>query len=297
MRSPTTFREVLTPAQWHERTIAHQARVDEVSSGHLARSACHEKDPTEDFLWTYYSLRPGQLRQWHPGHGVALLGDAGSYLSRRWYHRVDTPEGPGVTLDSQAFLAARGSTVSFIRDLLAATAERETNCGCFCMHEWAMVYHLRESDTRHPLPLRLGQPTTDAVVEAHAPLRCTHYDAFRFFTTDAQQLNARSLTREQQREAEQPACLHATMDLYKWAYKLLPAVSSELVLECFILARKARDLDMAASPYDTRSIGLEPIPVETARGKATFIACQRGIAAVSAQMRARLIAACDRLNG
>ena len=34
----------------------------------------------------------------------------------------------------------------------------------------------------------------------------------------------RVVGREDQVALEQPGCLHATMDLYKWAYKLGPAV-------------------------------------------------------------------------
>ena len=77
------------------------------------------------------------------------------------------------------------------------------------------------SGTRHAVPLRLGQAGTDAVVEAH-PIRCTHFDAFRFFTPPAVGRNRLQPTRETQPELEQPGCLHATMDLYKWAYKLEP---------------------------------------------------------------------------
>ena len=41
-----------------------------------------------DFLFTYYSLRPRQLRIWHPGFGVALAGAAAErYLGRSGYGR------------------------------------------------------------------------------------------------------------------------------------------------------------------------------------------------------------------
>ena len=55
---------------------------------------------------------------------------------------------------------------------------------------------------------------------------------------------------------EQPACLHANMDVYKWAYKLLPLVDSTLVMDCFDLAWDARELDMRAAPYDIRDWGV-----------------------------------------
>lgn len=46
------------------------------------------------------------------------------------------------------------------------------------------------------------------------------------------------------------------MDLYKWAYKLSPLVPSELVADCFALAREIRTLDMRASPYDLADPGV-----------------------------------------
>ena len=62
------------------------------------------------------------------------------------------------------------------------------------------------------------------------------------------------------------------MDLYKWATKLTPAVSSELVMNCFDLARDLRRLDMRASPYDVTVLGDEPILIETPVGKADYLA-------------------------
>ena len=59
---------------------------------------------------------------------------------------------------------------------------------------------------------------------------------------------------------EQPGCLHATMDLYKWAYKLSPATPSELLADCFALAADVRELDMRASPYDLADLGLPARP-------------------------------------
>ena len=41
---------------------------------HLERRRRGEKHPVHDFLFTYYSQRPAQLRRWHPGLGVELEG-------------------------------------------------------------------------------------------------------------------------------------------------------------------------------------------------------------------------------
>jgi hypothetical protein len=197
-----------------------------------------------------------------------------------------------VRLDVPAYLAGRGDTVRFVRRLLAATAGRPAFSGCFGLHEWAMVY--RDRQTRHAVPLRLGPAGTDDVVEAHQ-IRCTHFDAFRFFTPPAVARNRLQPTRETQPELEQPGCLHAGMDLYKWAYKLSPATPGELVADCFELAVEIRELDMRASPYDLRAEGYEPVAIETSEGKATYVAGQRVFAARGAALRAQLIEVCDRL--
>jgi hypothetical protein len=81
------------------------------------------------------------------------------------------------------------------------------------------------------------------------------------------------------------------MDLYKWAYKLSPAVPSDLVMDCFDLAREIRELDMRASPYDLTELGYTPVPIETPQGKAEYAAAQRGFAARGQALRDRLLAA------
>ena len=58
------------------------------------------------------------------------------------------------------------------------------------------------------------------------------------------------------------------MDLYKHAFRLSPLVASELVADCFELARDIRVLDMRASPYDLADLGYEPVPDRDARGQA-----------------------------
>jgi hypothetical protein len=255
---------VLAAGEWTAMAAAHASRVDRWTAPHRERRRRGEKHPVLDFLFTYYSETPARLRRWHPGPGVGLAGPA-PHADWRWY-RMD---GGTVSLDVPAYLADRGHTVRFVRRLLAATASRPASLGCFGLHEWAMVY--RDRETRHPVPLRLGPDGTDAVVEAH-PIRCTHYDAFRFFTAEAVGRNRLQPTRETQVAFEQPGCLHAGMDLYKWAYKLSPATPAGLVADCFELAAEIRELDMRASPYDLREHGYEPVAIETSEGKAAYAA-------------------------
>lgn len=275
-------------SEWEAAEAAHHARVDVATAAHLRRREDGRRHPVEDFLFTYYSQRPAQLRRWHPGPGVVLEGATGLPRAGWRFYRAD---GGGVQLDLTGFAESRGETVQFVADLLGATRARQGQFGCFGLHEWAMVYRLGEDEVRHAgWPLRLGAAGTDAVVEAHQ-LRCSHYDAFRFYTPPARPLNLLQPTRERQVAMEQPGCLHAGMDLYKWAYKLSPAVPSGLVMDCFELARDIRELDMRASPYDLTELGYTPVPIETPQGKAEYAAAQRGFAARGQALRDRLLAA------
>jgi hypothetical protein len=161
------------------------------------------------------------------------------------------------------------------------------------MHEWALVY--RAGEVRHPgVPLRLGPAGTDAVVES-MPLRCSHFDAFRFFTAPAAARNEGRPARATQGDWEQPGCLHANMDVYKWCYKLSPLVDSDLLLSCLELAAEARALDMQASPYDLREFGFEPVAVEEPAGRAEYVRRQGLVADRAALLRATLLARCEQL--
>nr|WP_245625748.1 3-methyladenine DNA glycosylase [Corynebacterium lowii] len=253
----------------------HEERADDLTRAHLERRKAGEKHPVFDFLFDYYQVRPGQLRKWHPGLGTYLLGDP---PHAQWKDYC----GGGV--DTQAFSARRGEGIAKIGELLSRTATNPAHFDCFGLHEWAMVYH---GTPRHDLPLRLGDKTNE-VVEAHQ-LRCTHYDAFRFFTPPARPLNLTVLSRSQQPEHDQRGCVHATMDLYKWAHKLGPLVPGDLLLDTFELARRARILDMEASPYDVRGLGFGVVPIETTEGKAEYVRRQRELSHSAAPLRAALL--------
>lgn len=282
-----TVPTVLTRAEWHSLEAAHEARADAMTAGRRERAERGEKHPVEDFLHTYYPTRISALRRWNPGAGVLLEG-AEERSDWRWYRAASDT---AVSVDARAFLAARAASVDFIQLLLSRTAERTARFGCFGLHEWAMVY--RQGEHRHQAPLRLGQAGTDAVVEA-ANISCTHFDAYRFFTPDAAPLNALSPSRENQPELEQPGCLHAGMDLFKWATKLGPLVPGDLLLDSFELARDIRWLDMQASPYDVSAWGAEAVAIETPEGKAEYVRAQRGFTERGNALRGRLLAAVTR---
>ena len=277
---------VLPRAEWTARAAAHADRVDAATAGHRDRRTDGRAHPVEDFLFRYYQHSPAKLRRWHPGPGVVLADAAGGEHAAWRDYRLD---GPDVSLDLAAFLRRRGEAVAFVRRLLAATLERPPHLGCFGLHEWAMVHRLPEDDLRHDgWPLRLGRSGTDEVLERHT-LRCSHADAARFFTGTATPRNTLAPTRERQRELEQPGCLHAGMDVYKWCFKLSPLVPSDLTADAFDLAREIRVLDMQASPYDLRELGYAPVRIETAAGKAEYLERQRGFAERSNALRRRLL--------
>jgi len=263
--------------------------VDTFTAAHRARARRGETHPVWDFLFSYYSLRPRQLRVWHPGHGTVLTGPAADrYLGRPGY----VAAAGGVTVGA-AYLRARTPAVRFVAGLLRSTAGRAPRFGCFGMHEWAMVY--RAGVLRHPaVPLRLGAAGTDAVVES-MPLRCSHHDAYRFFTPAAAARNEGRPARADQNEWEQPGCLHANMDLYKFGYKLGPLVQSELLMGCLELAAQARELDMRASPYELREYGFDPILIEESSGRAEYVRDQITVAERAAPLRADLLGQCERL--
>jgi hypothetical protein len=284
----------LLPGAWRPRADAHAARVDAWVRPHLDRRRRGEKHPVEDFLFDYYHHSPAKLRRWHPGAGVTLLGDE---AVRRYgdlpAYRL-TAGGRGVTAEVGR-LARQERRLRDTRNLLAATASRPPAYGCFGLHEWAMVYRQPASDVRHPRwPLRLGSAGTDAVVEA-MPLRCTHIDAFRFFTPAAAARNATRPTRETQPRDEQPGCLHAGMDLYRWATSADPFLPGELVADCFAHARDVREVDMRAAPYDLSGLGYPAIPVETPEGRSEYVRLQRRFAERGAVLRRRLVEELDRL--
>jgi hypothetical protein len=276
---------VLDRATWLARGAAHAARVDAFIEPHLARRGSSVKHPVHDFLFTYYAQRPAQLRRWHPGYGVALA-DAPEYGGLKGY-----VEG-AVTRD---YVATQARHIRGLLHLLRATEARPAHTGCFGLHEWAMVYRQSPDELRHnDWPLRLGSAGTDEVVESHQ-VKCSHFDAFRFFTEPARPRNVLQPAHDDRPAYEQPGCLHAGMDLYKHAFRLTPMISSDLVADCFELARDIRVLDMRAAPYDLVDLGFEPIPIETPDGKATYVREQRAFAERGAPLRRRLIEECERL--
>lgn len=283
----------LAEPEWRARQSAHDRRVRAWTDPHQRRAGRGEKHPVHDFLFTYYGFRPAWLRRWHPGPDVVLAGP-GAREFLRWPEYREAAEG--VAIDPTTLPPHRREFVGWLHRMLAAMQTRPAFFGCYGWHEWAMVYRQTPEEVRHNAwPLRFSPAEIATIVEG-ASVCCSHFDAFRFFTAPARPLNKLQPTRLEMPQLEQRGCLHANMDLYKWAFKLAPFTPAELIADCFELACAVRTVDMRASPYDLRRLGYEPIAVETAEGRAEYERHQREFALRGEPLRARLIALCERLQ-
>ncbi|MDV8002728.1 hypothetical protein [Rhodococcus sp. IEGM 1408] len=297
---------VVVPEQvWREWERRHAAAVDLVTTDHLMRRRRGEPHPVVDFLFTYYRTSVASIRRWHPGPGMLLEN---AHLTDRvdWRHyERDSLQGrTGLVVDPCSVLDRCGPRIQRAREVVEATADRPGATGCFGLHEWAMLYGTGDNggendgagDIRHgTIPLRLSHRQIDEVVIG-SRLQCTHFDAYRFFTTPATPLNRDLLTRESQPRNEQPGCLHAGMDIYAQVAAMEAGAPGELLVDALLAAFDAREVDMRSSPYDLSAWGLDPIPVETPEGRTEFVAYQRRWIRRTQILRARFLDAVTRLE-
>ncbi len=271
--------------EWEAARAAYLSRVRPCAEDRARRMSRGQKHPVRDFLFEYYSFRPAHLLRWSPGANVQLEGATVEDVGWSDFEACEA----GLVLRPAAFAKQRVSYLPWAIDYLEATIAREPAFACLGLHEWAMVY--RDPNVRHPyVPLRLSREAIDAFVESQ-PLRCTHYDAFRFFTPPAAPRNRIELTRAIAAEHDQPGCIHANMDLYKFAYKIAPFCPSELVADAFELALAAREVDMRASPYDLAAYGYSAIAIETREGREEYVERQREVAERAVPVRENMLAA------
>jgi hypothetical protein len=118
--------------------------------------------------------------------------------------------------------------------ILKSIQSKTPSFWCFGLHEWAMQYHSTQQTLTLPqknssfqsLPLRVTQEQIESLInpirheaQSSVPrLRCTHYDAIRFFTPSSAPLNvvSPSPTRSTVDQYDQPGCIHVNMDLFKY---------------------------------------------------------------------------------
>jgi hypothetical protein len=283
---------LLATADWEARAARHRARSERHTLAARRRRDHGQPHPVEDFLFQYYPYPLSLLERWQPGVGVALEWTATvespalpPNFSERLYSRADG----SIFADPGRLSGKELDRLKWIAELLAATRDRVPNFACHGLHEWAMVYQGKEVRHEKTTPLRLPQAEIDTLVESRA-ICCSHHDAFRFFAAEARPMNRLQPNLDSRISLEQPGCVHANMDLYKWAAKSMPWIGSELLLDCFELAIELRDLDMRASPYDLTAWGRAPIRIETAEGRRIYEAEQRRLALHAMPLREQLIA-------
>jgi len=277
-------------SEFKEKQHQHSLIVSQLLSDYLKDRETGKKHPVYDFLFEYYFFRPSLLERYSPGLSVSIYDDSENNeefsLPNKDIYSFSS-EKKTWTMQTTSLTSKRKESLTWLITLLENTQQNEPQFGCLGLHEWAMLYK-NESNVRHSIPLRVSEKELQQIVESK-PLKCTHYDAFRFFTNEAGPLNKTNLTKDHRDHSEQSGCVHTNMDIYKWAHKFYPWISSELILESFYLAIEARTIDMQASPYDVSLIGLNPLKIETKEGAEEYVRLQKQLSIKGNPIRIKLI--------
>jgi hypothetical protein len=262
--------------------------------------------PIYNFLHTYYRYAADSLMVCSPGIDQAFIevspADRKRHFNAPYF---DYDEKKQMIELSEAYLHKKHDLLQRYFDIMLKTSMRAPNFACFGLHEWAMLYSGRTEGSKSlhkhqpQLDLRVSQTIIDEVVESNS-LKCTHFDAWRFFHPEAQPLNSHpALSREVQAETEQPGCIHATMDLFKYAYSIYPYIPATLLYDCLRIALSARLIDMRASPYDVSAYEQceESICVETISGRKQYAQLQEDLYRRSQPVRLALLASYQQVLG
>jgi hypothetical protein len=183
--------EVVPEEQWRSEAEAYKSRVRRLVGGNL--TSYDSSNPIYNFLFRYYFWKPSSVATFSPGWNRILLGanpcdvthGGGQRAPFNWRDR-------GLYFDGSCCRRETLEGFEKTLDLLRKTESRPPTLSCFGMHEWAMLYSPPSVEvtasvpSRHQgLPLRLSQELLNSVVEERAPLRCSHFDAYRFFAQEA----------------------------------------------------------------------------------------------------------------
>lgn len=282
--------KILEWEDWTKVADDHLSHARSYTAEPRQRRDRGEKHPVEDFLFDYYPYPIALIEQWHPGSRIALRFPDIETLPNRFKNKRYSIDGNICFADPSSMKSSERERLSWIASLLEATQRHLPSFACHGLHEWAMVYRAEEIRHASLAPLRLPQKQIDDLIQSR-PIACTHHDAFRFFAKDARPLNRIQPTLETRHLNEQPGCVHANMDLFKWAAKSMPWIGSELLLNTFRLANRLRDLDMRASPYDLSQWDIIPVKIETSEGRKQYENEQRLLAGEARILRTQLIEA------
>jgi hypothetical protein len=299
---------------------SHNA-VSNKDANNFTWTALDPKHPVYNFLIEYYGLKgmkgTKRLARWSPSplpnSNILLQGasedDFGSLLHMRG--AVLLENGNGILYSPSEFFgkgnaanredAVRAATpYLWNRSILQSTAEADPVLNCFGLHEWAMQYMPAgaplppSAKYQEHLPLRVDRNVINETIERKG-VSCTHVDALRYFSPAAGPLNlfGAKLERIDQLRLEQPACVHAHMDLLKLCLRLSPFCDAKLVQRVLEISLAARKLDVAASPYDISAYGVDAVPVEAAQGRAQYRQEQISLMRAAEPVRQDLLRAYD----
>ena len=327
------FRLSIDSATWRAEASTHRDEMLNLlypSSSHCredlkSRQHAVACDPIYNFIHTYYRYSINKVLSYSPGLGtrVQLEGVTAEDIHYKPSQAAITTKSVSAFLMPYGLVFDESSGVAYYNgagfveergtrklreylSILTETSMRQPVFNCYGLHEWAMLYsgrcHSQSLDLRskhQKAPLRVTQDVIDDLVEGAqtgCTLKCTHYDAYRFFHPSSRNFNSISnLSRKTQVQYEQGGCIHATMDLFKYAFTLYPFCSSLLLRKTLLLALSARKIDMRSSPYDVSKYlpdgEKEPIRVETFEGRKTFAIEQESLYHRSLPVRAELIVA------
>jgi len=189
-----------------------------------------------------------------------------------------------VALNVAAFDPARRASLAWMLNLAALTAERPPAFGCFGLHEWRWSTGKRPTRSATTTwPLRFPPDELARIVEAHP---CVARTSMPSGSSRRRRARSTACNRSAppRRSSSSRGCLHANMDLYKWASNSRRSRrpnSSPTARP----ARDIREVDMRASPYDLSKLGFAPIRIETPEGRAEYETLQRDFAAQSQPLR------------
>lgn len=282
--------------EWTSQAKKHAALLSPIADAFLKRRELQQSHPVHDFLFMYYNYSPLKLKQWMPSFEEVLVVTPQIRMEYPWLNDYwFCLKGDLLSLNKERLRDNVLRLASFIAELCNNILQRPQRFGCFGLHEWAMVYKQSPQERRHQgHRLRLSPEDLDSFV-ASQKLCCTHYDAYRFFTKEARPLNTLNPLLENRLQMEQAGCVHANMDLYKWATKLWPWIGSDFIAKTFFLALESRELDMRASPYDLKDVGYQPLCIETEDGRRQYQKEQQLLAERSTPLRKELLSICERL--
>ena len=286
-------------------------------------TALNPQHPVYNFLIEYYGLKGikgvKRLARWSPkpeGDGILLEGATQDDLVASTLHlRGAVLQDDGILYSPSTFFSSKdvdddatmiraAAPYLWYRAVLQQTLAAEPVLHCHGLHEWAMQYQPAgapepaSAKYQSHLLLRVDRAVINEAVERKG-VRCTHVDALRYFAPAAAVLNHHGavLQRMDQLRLEQPACVHAHMDLLKLALRLEPFCDAVLLHRVLEVALSARSLDVAASPYDATMYGVGIVPIETEAGRAEYRLRQAELMRTAEPVRRDLLQAYDDFLG